>query len=102
MTELCSHACADAHPDPPDGLFRNDMNVKVSTDGGHTWEQHSKIWGPGAGCDPPCVPAASYSSMALLGPGAEGVEEGIGLFYMRNNISMIIFEGIASFTVFKP
>ena len=40
--------------------------------------------------------------MALLGPGAEGVEVGIGLFYMRNNISMIIFEGIASFTVFKP
>ena len=40
--------------------------------------------------------------MALLGAGAGGAEEEIGLFYMRNNISMMIFEGIASFTVFKP
>ena len=30
------------------------------------------------------------------------VGEEIGLFYMRNNISMIIFEGTASYTTFAP
>eukprot|EP00966_Prymnesium_polylepis_P258549 5972083-Prymnesium_polylepis.1 len=60
-----------AHPDPPLHLLRNVMNIKVSDDEGVTWQQHTTIWGPGHGCDPPCVPAASYSSMASLGDDAD-------------------------------
>ena len=67
-----------AHPSEP--LFRNMMDIKVSRTGGRTWEQHARIWGPGAGCEPPCVPAASYSSMAVLG---EAQDSAVGLFYMR-------------------
>lgn len=89
-----------SHPDPKDHLLRNIMNIKVSDDEGATWKQHTTIWGPGHGCDPPCVPAASYSSMAVLD---DGPDSEIGLFYMRNNRTMIIFEGRgASFTTFKP
>ena len=37
--------------------------------------------------------------MAVLGDEADSK---IGLFYMRNNISMVVFEGTASFTTFLP
>jgi sialidase-1 len=89
-----------SHPDPDWHLLRNIMNIKVSDDDGKTWNQHATIWGPGHGCDKPCVPAASYSSMAVLG---DDKDAEIGLFYMRNNVTMIIFEGRgATFTTFKP
>ena len=90
-----------SHPDPSGlHLLRNVMNIKVSEDEGQSWQQHATIWGPGHGCDHPCVPAASYSSMAVLG---DEIDSEIGLFYMRNNVTMIIFEGRgASFTTFKP
>ena len=92
-----------AHPQPTAHLFRNTMNIKISKDQGHTWRQHTQIWGEQAGnCRPPCVPAASYSSMALVGQREEAMDGEVGLFYMRNNISMVVFEGTASYTTFKP
>jgi hypothetical protein len=80
------------------------MDIKVSRDGGKSWKQHVQVWGATAGCAPPCVPAASYSSMALLGDESDedDVRSPIGLFYMRNNISMVVFEGTASFATFLP
>ena len=52
----------------------------------------AQLWGPEAGCAPPCVPAASYSSMVVLGEGGERDAE-LGILYMRNNASMLVFEG---------
>eukprot|EP01052_Picozoa_sp_SAG31_P032664 SAG31_NODE_3603_length_4080_cov_2.228586_3_plen_121_part_00 len=93
-----------AHPDPTAHLLRETMNIKVSGDGGRTWKQHAQIWGAQVGnCVHPCVPATSYSSMALVGSsGEDDVDAPIGIFYMRNNISMVVFEGVASFTSFSP
>lgn len=93
-----------AHPNPSAHLFRETMDIKVSRDGGKSWKQHVQVWGATAGCAPPCVPAASYSSMALLGDESDedDVHSPIGLFYMRNNISMVVFEGTASFATFLP
>jgi hypothetical protein len=71
-------------------VLRQVMAVKVSDDGGRTWAPHARLWGADAGCDPPCVPAASYSSMAVLG---EGDAAEIAILYMRNNVTMLIFEG---------
>ena len=43
---------------------------------------------------------ASYSSMTVLG---ESTDSEIGLLYMRNNVTMLIFEGRGvTFTTFKP
>jgi sialidase-1 len=87
-----------SHPD--EHVLRNLFNVKVSSDGGKSWQQHVQLWGPEAGCKKPCVPAASYSSMQVLG---EGKDSEIAVLYMRNNITMTIFEGRGvSFTTFKP
>eukprot|EP00929_Paragymnodinium_shiwhaense_P119872 TRINITY_DN91783_c0_g1_i1.p1 TRINITY_DN91783_c0_g1~~TRINITY_DN91783_c0_g1_i1.p1 ORF type:complete len:412 (-),score=48.84 TRINITY_DN91783_c0_g1_i1:108-1238(-) len=87
-----------SHPD--EYLLRNVMRIKRSDDGGKTWHDHATIWGPGAGCDKPCVPAASYSSMSVLG---DEEDSEIGIFFMRNNVTMLIFEGRgASFATFKP
>lgn len=91
-----------SHPDPDHSWsrLRNLMRIKVSEDGGHSWRNHKTIWGPGEGCDHPCVPAASYSSMVAL---SDDVDAEIGLFYMRNNVTMFVFEGRgASFTTFEP
>ena len=53
-----------------------------------------------AQCAAPCVPAASYSSMAVLG---EGPESELAILYMRNNVTMVIFEGRGvTFTKFAP
>ena len=88
-----------SHPDAP--VLRNKMVVKVSTDAGVTWRDHKEIWGPHSGCseDAGCVPAASYSSMAVLGNAADS---SIGLVYMRNNKTMLVFEGSPSYTTFAP
>ena len=88
-----------SHPDNPP--LRNLMVVKVSTDNGDTWENHREIWGPTTGCDPAtgCVPAASYSSMVVLGTKNDS---NVGLMYMRNNKTLLIFEGTPSFTEFAP
>ena len=76
------------------------MNIKRSDDHGKSWVRHAQIWGPDAGCAPPCVAAASYSSLAVLG---EDAESEIAIFYMRNNATMLIFEGRGvSFTKFAP
>ena len=102
-----------AHPDPPPStawlsrpwlpspMLRERMNIKVSDDGGRTWQQHVQLWGADAGnCVPPCVPAASYSSLAVLGDGAQSE---LALLYMRNNASMLIFEGRGvAFATFAP
>lgn len=95
-----------SHPDDdhawhwPLPRLRNIMRIKVSEDGGHSWRNHKTIWGPDAGCDDPCVPAASYSSMVAL---SDDVDSPIGLVYMRNNVTMIVFEGRGvSFTTFEP
>ena len=88
-----------SHPD--EKLLRQLMHVKVSEDGGKSWSQHASLWGPGAGCDVPCVPAASYSSMAVLD--RDDPASDIAILYMRNNITMLIFEGRGvSFTKFSP
>eukprot|EP00747_Dinoflagellata_sp_TGD_P148512 gnl/TRDRNA2_/TRDRNA2_176930_c3_seq2.p1 gnl/TRDRNA2_/TRDRNA2_176930_c3~~gnl/TRDRNA2_/TRDRNA2_176930_c3_seq2.p1 ORF type:complete len:448 (-),score=38.63 gnl/TRDRNA2_/TRDRNA2_176930_c3_seq2:229-1572(-) len=87
-----------SHPD--EHFIRAVMAIKRSDDGGSTWVTHTTLWGPGAGCDPPCEPAASYSSMAVLG---EEEDSDIGIFFMRNNHSMMLFEGKgASFARFAP
>jgi sialidase-1 len=88
-----------SHPDDPP--LRNRMVVKVSADGGETWEDHREIWGPSSGCDQAagCVPAASYSSMVVLGTEKDSE---IGLMYMRNNRTMLVFEGTPSYTTFAP
>ena len=42
----------------PSPMLRETMNIKVSDDGGRTWQQHVQLWGADAGnCVPPCVPA---------------------------------------------
>ena len=90
-----------SHPDRR--ILRQLMVVKVSADGGQSWAPHAQIWGDEAsagGCTPPCVPAASYSSMAVLG---EGPESELAILYMRNNVTMVIFEGRGvTFTKFAP
>jgi hypothetical protein len=87
-----------SHPD--EAHLRNLFNIKVSSDGGKSWQQHVQLWGPEAGCKKPCIPAASYSSMVALG---EAEDSEIAVLYMRNNITMAIFEGRGvSFTSFKP
>jgi len=88
-----------SHPD--EKLLRQKMNIKVSADGGKSWRQHVSLWGPGAGCDAPCVPAASYSSMVVLDEGNPASD--IAILYMRNNVTMFIFEGRGvSYTTFAP
>jgi len=76
------------------------MVVKVSSDGGASWQDHKVIWGEGvAGCVGKCVPAASYSSMAVLG---NSTSSPIALMFMRNNKTMVVFEGSPSYTTFTP
>ena len=53
----------------------------VSEDDGATWRLHAHVWGRQAGCAPPCVPAAGYSSLAVLG---ESPDADLGLLYGRN------------------
>ena len=65
------------------------MSVKVSDDGGETWKEHAQVWGDHSGCAPPCVPAAGYSSLAVLG---EEPTSPLGLEYGRNNATLIFFE----------
>jgi sialidase-1 len=87
-----------SHPD--EHVLRNVMNIKVSSDGGKSWQQHVQLWGRDAGCEPPCVPAASYSSMTVL---SDDLDSDIAILYMRNNVTMTIFEGRSvSFTKFSP
>jgi hypothetical protein len=87
-----------SHPD--NHVLRQVMNIKVSEDDGKSWAQHTQVWGPLAGCAPPCVAAASYSSLAVLG---DEPDSEIGILYMRNNETMLIFEGRGvSFTTFAP
>ena len=87
-----------AHPDPPLSALREVMNVKVSADGGKTWRQHAQVWGPDHGCAPPCVPAAGYSSLVVMGDEPTSL---LGLQYGRNNATLIFFEarGVAFTTV---
>ena len=88
-----------SHPD--DHVLRQKMNIKVSADGGQSWQQHTSLWGANAGCERPCVPAASYSSMVPMN-GADPNSD-IAILYMRNNKTMFIFEGRGvSFTTFSP
>ena len=85
----------------PEGhLLRQLMSIKVSDDDGKTWAHHTQIWGPQSGCPAPCVPAASYSSLAVLG---ESKSSRIGILFMRNNVTMLIFEGRGvTFATFAP
>ena len=87
-----------AHPDPPLSALREVMNVKVSADGGKTWRQHAQVWGPDHGCAPPCLPAAGYSSLVVMGDEPTSL---LGLQYGRNNATLIFFEarGVAFTTV---
>ena len=58
---------------PPGGS----VSAQISRDEGRSWRLHKQIWGPEGpdGCAPPCVAAASYSSMALLGDGPQGARQ---------------------------
>ena len=91
-----------SHPDDPTTHLRNHMVIKVSEDKGVSWTNHVEIWGPKTGCEREhgCVPAASYSSMAVLDP--DKVDSEIGLMFMRNNKTMVVFEGTPSYTTFSP
>ena len=76
-----------SHPDPVLDLFRNRLKVWSSGNLGATWQQHAVIWDKSAG----------YSSMAVMQDGK------IGVFYDRNNHSMVVFEAQSvSFTTFAP
>jgi sialidase-1 len=87
-----------AHPDS--SILRQMMTVKVSADSGQSWAPYTQIWGPKNGCVPPCVPAASYSSLAVLG---DDKDAEIAILYMRNNATMLIFEGRGvTYTTFAP
>ena len=76
-----------SHPDPSLGLLRNRMKVWSSSNLGATWTNHTVVWDQSAG----------YSSMVVLRSGD------IGIFYDRNNHSMLVFEAQSvSFTTFTP
>ena len=63
------------------------MKVWASGNLGATWENHTVVWEKSAG----------YSSMVELEDGD------IGIFYDRNNHSMLVFEAQSvSFATFKP
>lgn len=89
-----------SHPDSD--VLRERMLIWVSIDGGQRWQDHTEIWGPHSpGCRPEtgCVPATSYSSMAVLG---DDPDSEIGLIFMRNNKTLLVFEGSPSYTTFEP
>lgn len=89
-----------AHPDPPHGVLREVMDVHVSADGGASWQPHTQVWGPEAGCVPPCVPAAGYSSLVVLG---DTPTSPLGLLYGRNNATLVFFEARSvAFTTIAP
>ena len=76
-----------SHPDPSLDLFRNRLRVWSSSTNGTTWESHTVVWGKSAG----------YSSMVVLKDGS------IGIFYDRNDHSMVVFEAQSvSWTTFAP
>jgi sialidase-1 len=66
-----------SHPDPYLDLFRNYLKVWSSSDHGKTWQVHKEVWNNAAG----------YSSMVVMPGGDE-----LGVFYDRNNHTMIVFE----------
>ena len=66
-----------SHPD--NRLLRVTMQVWSSRDAGHTWAKYHSVW----------PKAAGYSSMITLPPPRD---DALGVFYGRNNHSMVIFE----------
>ena len=68
-----------SHPDPELDLLRNRLRLWASADMGATWEPHAVVW-PGA---------AGYSSLVVMG---NATDAPLGVFYDRNNHSMLIFE----------
>merc|ERR1740121_372190 len=76
-----------SHPDPDLDLLRTRLKVWSSSDQGSTWEDHTVVWGKSAG----------YSSLTVLDDG------NLGIFYDRNNHSMVVFEAQSvSWSVFSP
>lgn len=79
-----------SHPDPELDLLRNLLRVWSSVDKGQTWERHHMVW-PGA---------AGYSSLVVMGHGKDAP---LGVYYDRNNHSMLVFEAQSvSFTTIAP
>ena len=76
------------HAAPDSFLLRAKMAVRVSSDGGSTWQVHQRVWAGSAG----------YSSMVVLGTDKRAP---LGLLYDRNNVSMVVFEarGVSFTTV---
>lgn len=66
-----------SHPDPALDLFRNQLKVWSSGNLGATWEDHSLVWSRSAG----------YSCLVVM-----DYDGSLGIFYDRNNHSMIVFE----------
>ena len=76
-----------SHPDPELDLFRNRLKVWSSTNLGATWESHAVVWGKAAG----------YSALTVMDDGQ------LGVFYDRNNHSMVVFEAQSvSWTTVAP
>lgn len=68
-----------SHPDPELDLLRTKLKVWASSDLGATWQSHAVVW-PGA---------AGYSSLVVMGNSSDAE---LGVYYDRNNHSMLIFE----------
>lgn len=76
-----------SHPDPSLDLFRNRLRIWTSSNLGGSWESHAVVW----------EKAAGYSSMTLTSDGK------LGVFYDRNNHTMIVFEAQSvSWTTVDP
>jgi len=60
------------HSQPDNTVVRQNMVIKVSKDGGHTWGNQAHVWPSGAG----------YSSLVVLGT---AVDSPLGLFYVRTD-----------------
>lgn len=65
-----------SHPNPRLDLFRTRLTVWSSSNMGASWDEHTVLWDSAAG----------YSSMSVLHDGR------IGVFYDRNNHTMLVFE----------
>jgi hypothetical protein len=81
------HLLFFAHPNPQYDLFRSSLTIWSSANLGASWEEHAVVW----------AEAAGYSSLVVMGNSSTA---DLGVFYDRNNHTMIVFEAqSATFTI---
>ena len=73
------HLLFFAHPNPQYDLFRSSLTIWSSANLGASWEEHAVVW----------PEAAGYSSLVVMGNSSTA---DLGVFYDRNNHTMIVFE----------